>query len=100
MPDQSSQRPFFVPLATHRCADIHLKNNLKNWETFCSSYWTIPAWHEMSRCASVTVAQVFDLQQFRPGPVLRQIWQNFEQQKRVGDKLAAPIQGWAMPLQG
>ena len=32
--------------------------------------------------------QVFDLQHFRPGPVLKQIWANFEAAAKMGDPQA------------
>lgn len=34
--------------------------------------------------------QVFDLQEYRPGPVLKRIWENFQEQEEAGD-LLAPI---------
>lgn len=36
--------------------------------------------------------QVYDLQQYRPAPVLRQIWANFAAQKRQGDPHAETVQ--------
>ena len=35
--------------------------------------------------------QVFDLQEFRPGQVLQQIYKNFEDAERRGDHLAASL---------
>lgn len=33
-------------------------------------------------------AQVYDLQEYRPAPVLRRIWKNFEAQEKAGDTWA------------
>ena len=38
--------------------------------------------------------QVFDLQHFRPGPVLKQIWANFDEAIRSGDTQAELIRRW------
>ena len=49
--------------------------------------------------------QVFDLQEYRPGPVLKKIWENFAEQERAGDKIAPIIRrhppcscGWLQDL--
>ncbi|CAK0764782.1 hypothetical protein CVIRNUC_003193 [Coccomyxa viridis] len=38
-------------------------------------------------------AQVYDLQEYRPGAVLRKIWKNFEAQERNGDTWAPIVRG-------
>ncbi|CAL5219909.1 g1838 [Coccomyxa viridis] len=38
-------------------------------------------------------AQVYDLQEYRPAPVLRKIWKNFEIQERNGDTWAGIVRG-------
>ena len=40
---------------------------------------------------TVPSMQVFDLQEFRPGQVLQQIYKNFEDAERRGDPLAASL---------
>lgn len=45
----------------------------------------------MSACHAV---QVYDLQEYRPAPVLRKIWKNFEAQERNGDTWAAIVRRW------
>jgi len=35
--------------------------------------------------------QVFDLNEYRPGPVLRQIWANFAEREEAGDRMAPII---------
>lgn len=37
--------------------------------------------------------QVYDLQEYRPAPVLRKIWKNFEAQERNGDTWAPIVRG-------
>ena len=38
-------------------------------------------------------AQVYDLQEYRPAPVLKKIWKNFEAQERNGDTWAGIVRG-------
>lgn len=38
--------------------------------------------------------QVFDLQEYRPGPVLRRIWKNYEAKEREGDSWAPIVRRW------
>ena len=40
--------------------------------------------------------QVYDLQEYRPGAVLRKIWKNFEAQERNGDTWAPIVRGWGL----
>ena len=40
--------------------------------------------------------QVYDLQEYRPGAVLRKIWKNFEAQERNGDTWAPIVRGCAL----
>ena len=42
--------------------------------------------------------QVYDLQEYRPAPVLKKIWKNFEAQERNGDTWAPIVRGWVRPL--
>ena len=35
--------------------------------------------------------QVFDLQEYRPGPVLKHIWENLAKQEQAGDQIAPII---------
>ncbi len=44
--------------------------------------------------------QVFDLQEFRPGQVLQQIYKNFEDAERRGDPLAASFKRSAFAMGG
>ena len=44
--------------------------------------------------------QVFDLQEFRPGQVLQQIYKNFEDAERQGDPLAASLKRSASVVGG
>lgn len=37
---------------------------------------------------SLLSMQVFDLSEHRPGPVLKKIWENFEEQEKAGDQIA------------
>ena len=39
------------------------------------------------------VWQVFDLQEYRPGPVLKRIWKNFQAQQDAGDTWAPIVRG-------
>ena len=41
----------------------------------------------------LAVLQVYDLQEYRPGAVLRKIWKNFEAQERNGDTWAPIVRG-------
>ena len=38
---------------------------------------------------------MYDLQEYRPAPVLRKIWKNFEIQERNGDTWAGIVRGCA-----
>ena len=42
--------------------------------------------------------QVYDLQEYRPAPVLKKIWKNFEAQERNGDTWAPIVRGWVQPF--
>ena len=42
--------------------------------------------------------QVYDLQEYRPGAVLRKIWKNFEAQERNGDTWAPIVRGWGLTM--
>ena len=42
------------------------------------------------------ILQVYDLQEYRPGAVLRKIWKNFEAQERNGDTWAPIVRGCAL----
>ena len=35
--------------------------------------------------------QVFDLQEYRPGPVLKKIWDNLKEREALGDQIAPII---------
>ena len=41
--------------------------------------------------------QVFDLNEYRPGPVLRQIWANFREREEAGDPMARIVRRRAAP---
>lgn len=47
---------------------------------------------------SACLLQVYDLQEYRPAPVLKKIWKNFEAQERNGDTWAPIVRGWVQPF--
>ena len=40
--------------------------------------------------------QVFDLQEYRPGPVLKKIWDNLKEREALGDQIAPIIARWTL----
>ena len=61
-------------------------------KTTCSA---LEAFHHVCRGLTTTsgLLQVYDLQEYRPAPVLRKIWKNFEVQERNGDTWAPIVRG-------
>ena len=43
---------------------------------------------EQPVCKVEFCLQVFDLQEYRPGPVLKHIWENFAKREQDGDQIA------------
>lgn len=67
--------------ATTHCSQLHFRSGLHTQKP-------VPA------------MQVFDLQEFRPGQVLQQIYKNFEDAERRGDPLAASFKRSAFAMGG